>query len=335
MKASLLLSKGVPLKVKTSRSAAGLVAAAGLAGAAAFVSTRTSRVERLFPPAGRFVEVDRARLHYVDQGDGPPLILLHGLGSMIEDFRLSGLIDQAARRYRVIAFDRPGYGHSTRPRNTRWGPVAQARLIRKALHKLNVQRPVILGHSWGCLVASALALEHPEAARSLVLASGMYFPTLRLDAPMIAPNAIPLLGAVMRHTLSPLVGRALWPVWLKLIFAPNRVPANFSRFPAWMTLRPETLRAVAEESVYTLPATLRLSPRLSRLTLPVAIVAGAADRYVSARAHSGRLHTILPSAKLFLSPRSGHMVHHSDPTLVWEAVDMAAAASSSSVAQVR
>jgi len=305
----------------------GLVAAAGLAGAAAFVSAKTSRAERLFPPAGRFVEVDGARLHYVDQGDGPPLILLHGLGSMIEDFRLSGLIDQAARRYRVIAFDRPGYGHSTRPRNTRWGPVAQARLINKALHKLEVQRPVILGHSWGTLVAAALALEHPETVRSLVLAAGMYFPTLRLDAPMIAPNAIPLLGAVMRHTLSPLVGRALWPVWLKLIFAPERVPATFSRFPAWMTLRPKTLRAVAEESVYTLPATLRLAPRLSRLTLPVAIVAGAADRYVSPRAHSGRLQTILPSAKLFLSPRSGHMVHHSDLPLVLEAVHMAASGS--------
>jgi pimeloyl-ACP methyl ester carboxylesterase len=159
----------------------------------------------------------------------------------------------------------------------------------------------------------------------------MYFPTLRLDAPMLAPNAIPLLGAVMRHTLSPLVGRALWPIWLKLIFAPDRIPANFSRgFPTWMTLRPQTLRAVAEESVYTLPATLRLAPQLSRVTLPVAVVAGAADRYVSARAHSGRLETMLPSAKLFLSPRSGHMVHHSDLPLVLQAIDTAASRSSAS-----
>jgi pimeloyl-ACP methyl ester carboxylesterase len=304
---------------------AGLVAAAGLAGAAALVNAKKSRAERLFPPAGHFVEVDGVRLHYVDQGDGPPLVLLHGLGSMIEDFRLSGLIDQAAQRYRVIAFDRPGYGHSTRPRNTRWGPIAQASLLRKALRTLNVERPVVLGHSWGCLVASALALEFPGAARSLVLASGLYFPTLRLDAPLIAPSAIPLVGTLMRRTLSPLVGRALWPLWLKLIFAPDRVPAYFSRhFPAWMTLRPETLRAVAEESVYTLPATLRLAPRLPRLTLPVALVAGAGDRYVSARGHSGRLKAMLPSARLFLSQESGHMVHHSDLPLVMRAVEMAA-----------
>jgi len=304
---------------------AGLVAAAGLAGAAAFVNAKASRVERLFPATGRFVDVDGVRLHYAEQGEGPPLVLLHGLGSMIEDFRLSGLIDQAAQRFRVIAFDRPGYGYSTRPRNVRWGPIAQARLVRNALQTLNAVRPVVLGHSWGCLVASALALESPAAVRSVVLVSGLYFPTVRLDAPMIAPSAIPLLGTFMRHTLSPLVGRALWPAWSKMIFAPDRVPAYFSRrFPAWMTLRPETLRAVAEESVYTLPATLRLAARLPRLTVPVALVAGSGDRYVSARAHSGRLKSMLPSARLFLSQHSGHMVHHSDLPLVMQAVEMAA-----------
>jgi pimeloyl-ACP methyl ester carboxylesterase len=321
-------------KVK-ARNTAALFAAAGLAGAAALVKATTSRVERLSPPAGRFVEVDGVRLHYIDQGEGPPLVLLHGLGSMIEDFRLSGLVAQAAQRYRVIAFDRPGYGHSTRPRNARWGPVAQAHLIRKALHALNVDRPIVLGHSLGSLVASALALEFPAAARGLVLASGLYFPSLRLDTPMLAPAAIPVLGTLMRRTLSPLVGRALWPIWLKLIFAPDRVPAYFSRFPAWMTLRPETLRAVAEESVYTLPATLRLAPRLPSLTLPIALVAGAGDRYVSAGRHSGRLKTLLPSAKLFLSQDSGHMVHHSDLPLVLQAVDLVARESTqASVAQI-
>ena len=314
-------------------NALGVFAAAGLAGAAALVNAKTSRIEHVFPPSGRFIEVDDVRLHYLDQGDGPPLVLLHGLGSMVEDFRLSGLIDQAAQRYRVIAFDRPGYGYSTRPRNIRWGPVAQAHLLRKALHKLNVNRPVILGHSWGCLVASAFALEFPGAARSLVLESGLYFPTLRLDAPMLAPPAIPLLGTLLRRTLSPLVGRALWPMGLKLLFAPDRVPAYFARFPAWMTLRPETLRAIAEESVYTLPATLRLAPRLRQLTLPIAIVAGTRDRYVSASGHSGRLQSMLPSAKLFLSQQSGHMVHHSDLPLVLRALDVAATKTDLTVAQ--
>jgi len=76
--------------------------------------------ERHNPPSGKFVEADGVRLHYVEQGHGQPLILLHGNGSMIQDFESSGLLDMAAAKFRVIAFDRPGYGHTARPRNRVW-----------------------------------------------------------------------------------------------------------------------------------------------------------------------------------------------------------------------
>ena len=93
------------------------------------------KAERENPPAGRFIAVNGVRLHYVDQGSGTPLVLLHGNGSMVQDFQSSGLIDLAAKKYRVIAFDRPGYGHSDRPRSTIWTPEAQADLIHAALTK--------------------------------------------------------------------------------------------------------------------------------------------------------------------------------------------------------
>lgn len=74
------------------------------------------RAEAKNPPSGRFLEVDGVRLHYAEFGNGPPLVLLHGNGSMIEDFTSSGLVDLAMQTHRVIVFDRPGFGHSTRPR---------------------------------------------------------------------------------------------------------------------------------------------------------------------------------------------------------------------------
>jgi hypothetical protein len=63
------------------------------------------KAERRNPPLGRFITVDGVRLHYVERGTGTPLVLLHGNGSMIEDFQSSGLIDLAAQKYRVIAID--------------------------------------------------------------------------------------------------------------------------------------------------------------------------------------------------------------------------------------
>src|SRR3979490_239306 len=152
------------------------------------------------PPAGQFLEVNGVRLHYVERGSGAPLVLLHGNGSMIQDFESSGLIDLAAKNYRVIVFDRPGFGHSDRPRNVVWTPAAQAELINNALHRLGVSRAIVLGHSWGASVAVALALKHPELVRGLVLASGYYYPTARGDVVALSSPAVPLAGDVIGHT---------------------------------------------------------------------------------------------------------------------------------------
>ena len=109
--------------VKVNPYLVGLGASALLLGAAALVNHRLARrAERNSPLAGNFVEIDGVELHYVEKGHGDPVVLLHGNGAMIEDLASSGLIDMAAERYRVIAFDRPGFGYSERPRTTAGPP---------------------------------------------------------------------------------------------------------------------------------------------------------------------------------------------------------------------
>ena len=131
----------------------------GLAASAILNRVLAKKAERRNPPTGRFITIDGVRLHYVERGTGRPLVLLHGNGSMIQDFESSGLVDLAAKKYRVIAFDRPGFGHSDRPRSTVWTPEAQADLLNAALVKMGVSQPLVLGHSWGTLVAVALGAE--------------------------------------------------------------------------------------------------------------------------------------------------------------------------------
>jgi len=84
--------------------------AAAMLSAAAFVHQRAWQAQRANPPTGRFVDVDGVRIHYVERGEGPPLVMLHGRGMMIHELALSGLFELAAARYRVIALDRPGHG---------------------------------------------------------------------------------------------------------------------------------------------------------------------------------------------------------------------------------
>src|SRR5436309_1300735 len=123
-------------------------------------------------PIDGYVTADGARLHYFEKGAGTPVVLLHGNGSMIGDFVSSGITERAANGHRVIAFDRPGFGYSDRPRGRRWGPSEQAKLLLRAFSLLGIEQAIVVGHSWGALVALALALECPEKVAGLVLLSG-------------------------------------------------------------------------------------------------------------------------------------------------------------------
>lgn len=101
---------------------AGLWSLATLAASYLVVRNQTRRAERDNPPSGEFIDIDGVRLHYIEQGEGPVLVLLHGNVVMADDFRMSGLLERLAQSHRVIAFDRPGFGYSERPRDTTWTP---------------------------------------------------------------------------------------------------------------------------------------------------------------------------------------------------------------------
>src|SRR5690349_19886652 len=102
------------------------LAAAAVAGAALFNAVRARKAERDHPPAGRFVAVDDVRLHSLERGEGPPVVLIHGNVVTAEDWVWRGVFDRVAERHRVIAFDRPGFGYSDRPHGHLWTATQQA-----------------------------------------------------------------------------------------------------------------------------------------------------------------------------------------------------------------
>ena len=307
---------------------AAVVGVAALAVAALVNRKLANDAERLNPPQGRFVEVDGVRLHYVERGKGDPLVLLHGNGSMVQDFESSGLLDKAAKNYRVIAFDRPGYGYSDRPRSTIWTPEAQADLIHRALEELDATPAIVLGHSWGASVAVALAVKYEDSVKALVLASGYYYPTARIDVAAASGPAIPILGDILRYTVAPLLGRIIWPAVMRKIFGPAAVPRKFTKgFPAGLALRPSQLRASAAESALMIPDAYGMRDRYSELAMPVVIIAGELDRLIDTDRQSGQLHRDVAQSTFHSVPGAGHMVHQTATNQVMAAIDEAAAAS--------
>lgn len=112
------------------------------------------------------IEVNGAPLYYEAMGQGTPLVLLHGLGESVEYWEYQ--IPAFAKKYRVIALDLPGFGHSERrPGQCSIPGFAQA--VWTALDALGIQRFYLLGHSMGGAVAQQLTLDHPQAVIKLVL----------------------------------------------------------------------------------------------------------------------------------------------------------------------
>lgn len=120
------------------------------------------------------VRVNDFNLYYEEAGNGPPLVLLHGLGACVEDWEYQ--IPEFAKHYRVIACDLRGFGRSERGTKALSVPCF-AQDVWTFLQQLGVQDFFLMGHSMGGAAALQLALDHPAAVRKLVIVNSV--PTFR------------------------------------------------------------------------------------------------------------------------------------------------------------
>ena len=141
------------------------------------------------------------------------------------------------------------------------------------------------------------------------------------DVPLLSGPAIPLVGDLMRYTISPLVTRMLWRPLTKRVFSPQPVDARFRELPVWMLLRPSQLRASAAETALMVPSAVALSRHYPELKVPVVVMAGTKDKIVDFGHNSERLDERLPDSELQLQPGVGHMTHYAHPEKVLAAVD--------------
>lgn len=312
-----------------------LVAALLLAAVAALTAwraqARAAMAEVEFPPEGAFVEVGGRKVHYVQRGRGPDLVLIHGASGNSRDmtFRFMGMLED---RYRVTAFDRPGLGYTDRADpSLAWAfarrgetPAEQADLLRAAARAIGIERPIVLGHSYGGSVAMAWALGDPEGTAAVVDVSGATMPwpgrlnwTYRLTAGRLSGAVVPWLVAAWAPQR--LVDRAVAGT-----FAPDAVPDSYAeQLGAALTVRAAAFRANARQVNALLPAVQAMARRYPTLTMPLEIVHGDADTIVGLEIHSRPLSALVPGANLVVLPGVGHMPHHTNPEAVIAAIDRA------------
>lgn len=309
---------------RIAQAALGAVAlAAGGATLHAFLHGR--RVERdRHPPQGRFVAVDGIPIHYVEVGpaDAPPLLFVHGNGACLEDMLISGLVEACAGRYRCIVPDRPGYGHTPRPRGRSYDPQDQADLMVGFLAALGVERPLVVGHSWGSLIGIALALDPRGPVCGAALMSGYYFPQERSDVFVMGLPSTPVIGPALIWTLGVPAMRRMQPRLLERMFDPLPPPERFlAQYPLAYAERPWQMSAAASELAVMSDAAADLVPRYASCPVPLALLHGAEDRALDPALHSERLAGDVSGARLDLLPGLGHMIHYFAHDAILAAID--------------
>lgn len=266
------------------------------------------RVQQAFPPS-QWLEVEGERIHYRSLGEGPAIVLVHGLGGQMKNFEYLPLA-QLAQRYRLVLLDRPGSGLSPRKDEGKAGLPAQARLVAGFIRALRLPRPPLLvGHSLGGAIALAVALQDPDCIAGLALIAPL---THHIDTvpPPFRALAIRSPGGrrFFAHVFAVPLGMLTSRPTLAFIFAPEAAPADFPlRGGALLGLRPAAYLGAAADLLAVEDDLPAQQARYGELRLPVSMLYGEGDQVLDWRLHGEGLKASVPQLQLTVVA-GGHML---------------------------
>jgi pimeloyl-ACP methyl ester carboxylesterase len=288
-----------------------VVAIVGLvpAGLMLFTAWTARQVEKALPPRGRFIDVDGARIHYLDKGTGPPLLLIHGLAGQMHNFTHS-LLGKLMHDFRVVILDRPGSGYSTRPSDEMATISAQARLISRFCGRLGLERPLIVAHSLGGAIALAMALNHPERVAGLALLAPVTHEPKHVPPPFDGMEiASPLLRRLIAWTLATPLSIVNRDRALAVLFGPQPVADDFAvRGGALLNLRPKSFIGASGDVMAARSDLATMPARYQHLTVPVGLLYGTDDRILDPALHGQGLAAKVAGADLEMIEGGGHMI---------------------------
>jgi pimeloyl-ACP methyl ester carboxylesterase len=254
---------------------------------------------------GRFLEVDGERIHLVERGSGPPLLLVHGFPSNATAWSM--VMDRLEAHFATMAVDMVGFGHSTRrPRGPLGGEAYADRLV-ALMDALQLERPHVAGLSWGGSVAQRLAARHPARVDRLVLLASVSAGRM---LPLTSANLLGLAAAIRFPALGRLAVRRFVIRAAGRGSATEHLVRGYTQ-PLQVPGTLAMLRRFVRDTAGTQPIDL------AQIRAPTLVIVPQADRVVSP-AVGAEIAATIQGARLEPLPGIGHAVQ-------FEAADQVAA----------
>lgn len=277
-------------------------------GLVLFASFSNKKATQYLPPMGQFAKLRYGTLHYLDEGQGPAIVLVHGLAGNLQNFTY-GVSKHLAKRYRVIAVDRPGCGYSKRNSDADSSLEAQADTLIELLDHLQIESAVFAGHSLGGAICLSAAQRHPSRIKALALIAPLTHQP-ESPAPVFKPLDIssPALRKFIGWTFAVPGTLFRLSTSLKFIFGPEKAPADFAiRGGGILSLKPQTFITASSDLQQVKACMPNIEEAYTTMTTPVHVLYGKEDRILSAKLNGEDLPQRIPGAQITLI-NGGHML---------------------------
>jgi pimeloyl-ACP methyl ester carboxylesterase len=248
------------------------------------------------PRGAKFATVEGARVRYEDVGSGPPVVMVHGFASSLENWATVAPV--VAKGHRVLSMDLKGFGWTDRPEGD-YSPVAQARIVLGLMHQRGIDRAAVVAHSWGSSIALQMAMLAPERVSRLAL----------YDA-WVYEEQLPTFFLMARADV---IGEFLFSTWYTER-TDERISFAFYDKEKFVTEPFVELVDKALERPGTVAAALaatrgqtfgKWQERYKTIQQPALLLWGREDE-VTLLSFGERLSKDLPHAKMIVYPRCGH-----------------------------
>lgn len=279
-----------------------------LASPIVYTQLTDKRIRRSIKPPGKRMVLEGATLHWQEYGEGPALLLLHGLGGNGGHF--TAMVDSLATQYKVYILDRPGSGHSERVDDTLAQFDKQANLIARWMEANEITKATLVGHSMGGAVALNMAIHHSEKVAALALLCPLVAPMKESSGPLshlFIPQA--WRRKLIAKTIATPMLIANAKRHLGAIFSPQQPPANFAlKYGGVLAAHSDAFYAAAGDIVAAQKSLYKQAEHYADIKCPVGILYGEKDNVLSPGYHMQFLAKSLPDCTQDVLPGQGHMI---------------------------
>ncbi len=279
---------------------------------AGLTSVGAWNINRKHPPAGQFVTVNQTRMHFVhiapDSGaDLPAIVFIHGASGNLHD-QMAPVAPLLKGRAELLFVDRPGHGWSKRGPATNGSPDGQADTIAALMDHLGIKKALVVGHSFGGAIAATFAVRHRSKTAGLLFLAAATHPWPGGHTSWYYELASrPVAGRIFSSTLAWIGGRLRMKAGTRCVFAPNRVPEDYTKRAAIpLVLRPDNFRHNAQDVAGLYGFVQKNANTYKSITAPTIVISGDRDTVVYEEIHSVGLARDIAGAELIWVKNLGH-----------------------------